>query len=69
MAVRRHVSITDSYIVHAADRRAGYPGDGTVISPCKTACGAVLRGELVDTTGRPLSCERCRRELRLPVET
>jgi hypothetical protein len=67
MAVRRHVSLLDSSIVHVAPRRAGYPGDGTVISPVRAVCGVVLQGELVDTSGRPISCPRCRRELGLEV--
>jgi hypothetical protein len=62
MAVVRYVSIRDSPIVHVAPRTAGYPGDGSVIPPVRALCGAILRGELVDTTGRRLSCPHCARE-------
>jgi hypothetical protein len=65
MAVRprRYVSIRDSFTVHAAPATAGYPGDGSVIPPVRVLCGAILRGELVDTSGRSLSCPYCAREL------
>jgi hypothetical protein len=60
---RRYVSIRDSRTVHAAPATAGYPGDGSVIPPVRVLCGAILRGELVDTTGRRLSCPYCAKEL------
>jgi hypothetical protein len=53
-----NVSRLDSPHVHAAARGVAAEA-GRVISPARMLCGMVLSGELVDTSGRPLTCVEC----------